>query len=541
MRISRFIAFASALVLSASHAFSQAPGIISHQGKLTVSGTNFNGTALFKFALVNSAGNVSYWSDNGTSLGGGIPADPAVSLPVTRGIFSVNLGDTTVANMTLPVPSGVFTNGGVYLRVWVNDGADGWQQLAPDRQIVSVGYALSANTVTGIVPSSSLPSGVTVVSTLPQDPSLLSSGYQYLTTIAPPPWINGAILGAATARAGHSAIWDGQNMLIWGGSVGSGSSIFVNSGGLYDPVADQWQTMSPLNAPDARSGHTTVWTGSSMIIWGGSSTNGVIGTGGKFQSSGQIWSGVTTLNAPAARTGHVAVWTGSRMFVWGGQNSDGLLNDGALYDPSLDQWTTVNTANPPEARNGATAVWAGDRVIVWGGIGTNGALNNGAELVFVSGAPSQWIAMNSVNAPAARRRHSAVWTGQGMIVWGGQNGSALGDGAIFNPVANSWKTLSSVGAPAARFNFVALWTGQEMLVLDGSSDLTDLAGGAAYDPLADRWRTLTTTGSPLARSAPGAVWTGTQALIFGGQTSGIPVGSLQSIVPQPTWYFYSKL
>ena len=266
----------------------QAPGIISHQGKLTVNGTNFNGPAQFKFALVNGSGSVTYWSDNGTSTGGAAPGDPPVMLTVSRGIFSVNLGDVTVPQMTSPIPAAVFTNAGVYLRVWVNDGADGWQQLAPDRQIVSVGYAMAANSVTGPVPVSSLPSGVTVVSTLAQDGSLLSNGYRFLTTIPPPPWSNGSTTDAPSARSGHSAIWDGQHLLVWGGNAGGASPIYVNTGGIYDPVADQWQTMSPLGAPDARSGHTTVWDGTEMIVWGGTGTNGVIATGARFQPAGQL-------------------------------------------------------------------------------------------------------------------------------------------------------------------------------------------------------------------------------------------------------------
>lgn len=537
----RILVASLSLFLPAWLASAQAPGVISHQGKLTVNGTNFTGTAQFKFALVNGAGDTTFWSDNGSSVGGAAPADPAISLTVSHGIFSVNLGDPSVPNMTSAIPAGVFTNNGVYLRLWVNDGVDGWQQMAPDRQIDSVGYAMVANTVTGTVPAASLPSGVTVVSTLAQDSNLLSNGYRFLMTVAPPPWAAGSTTGAASARSGHSAIWDGQQLLIWGGNVGSSSPVYVNSGAMYDPVADQWQTMSPLNAPDARSGHTTVWTGSSMLIWGGVSTNGALGTGGAFEPSGQSWTALSTSNAPSARYGHVAVWTGSSMFVWGGQNNSGLLNDGALYDPVSNQWTTITTPGAPEGRTGATAVWAGDRVIVWGGNGNSGFLNDGGELLFSNGVPSQWIAMSVANAPEGRQMHTAVWTGTAMLVWGGSDGGALGDGGSFSVASNTWTTITTNNDPAARFSHAALWTGQEMLILDGNNGATDLASGSAYNPATGTWRPLTTLGSPLARTSPGAVWTGSQALLFGGTSAGAPVAALQSLTPQPAWYFYSKL
>jgi len=545
---------AAGLLCAPWAASAQAPGILSHQGKLTVNGANFTGTAQFKFALVNAPGTATFWSDNGTSVGAGVPDDPPIALAVNRGIFSVNLGDLSVSNMTLSVSADVFTNASVFLRTWVNDGTDGWQQLSPDRQIVSVGYALTANSVTGPVAGSSvtgtlpapvvqssLPSGITVVSMLAQDASLLTNGYQYLMTAPPPAWINGSTANAPSARSGHSALWDGQQMIVWGGNAGGSTPTYVNTGGLYDPVADQWTTISPINVPDARSGHASVWSGSQMIVWGGAnSTNAFLSTGGRYQPSTQQWSATST-NSPAGRSGHIAVWTGSAMLIWGGQNVNGLLNDGALYDPVGDTWTTLTLPNAPEGRIGATAVWAGDRVIMWGGVGAGGPLSDGAELLFSSGAPAQWVSTTLTGAPAGRSGHSAIWTGQQMIVWGGNSGGAVGDGAMFNPASNSWTAVSTNNAPVARFNHAALWTGAEMLILDGSTGSGEVASGSAYNPATKLWRALSGSGSPLARTQPGAVWTGTQAVVFGGQAGSLPVAALQTLVPQPAWYFYSKL
>ena len=35
------------------------------------------------------------------------------------------------------------------------------------------------------------------------------------------------------------------------------------------PCTDQWGATSTTNAPSGRDGHTAVWTGSEMIVWGG--------------------------------------------------------------------------------------------------------------------------------------------------------------------------------------------------------------------------------------------------------------------------------
>jgi hypothetical protein len=148
--------------LAALSAAAQVPGIISHQGKVMVNGTNYTGSGQFKFALVDATGTTTYWSHDGSSAGGAEPTS-VVTLPATRGVFSVNLGDATVANMTQAIPADVFTNSEVYLRTWFNDGSTGSQLLTPDRRITSVGYAMTAGRYTETDPlfAASAASGIT--------------------------------------------------------------------------------------------------------------------------------------------------------------------------------------------------------------------------------------------------------------------------------------------------------------------------------------------------------------------------------------------
>ncbi len=133
--------------LASSPLFAQVPQLIHYQGRLMVSGTNFSGSGQFKFALVgtNLAGaTASFWSNDGSSAGGGEPAT-AAALPVIDGLYSVLLGDASLANMRM-IPATVFTNADVRLRIWFGDGATGFDQLAPDQRIAAVGYAMMAGT-----------------------------------------------------------------------------------------------------------------------------------------------------------------------------------------------------------------------------------------------------------------------------------------------------------------------------------------------------------------------------------------------------------
>ena len=150
------------------------------------------------------------------------------------------------------------------------------------------------------------------------------------------------------ARSYHTAVWTGSEMIVWGGLAGSSNSLssgktccaqFVPprptrtqaapagtsptpsatpsfSGERYNPVTDSWTATSTTNAPDGRAGHTAVWTGAEMIVWGGGNDIGFLNTGGRYNPSSNSWMATSTTNAPAA--GHTAVWTGSEMIVWGG-------------------------------------------------------------------------------------------------------------------------------------------------------------------------------------------------------------------------------
>ncbi len=137
----------------------QVPQIINYQGRVVVGTTNFNGTGQFKFALVNANGTTTYWSNDGTSTAGSQPTN-AVSLNVSKGLYSVLLGDTSVAGMTVAIPSSVFTNSDVRLRVWFNDGTTGSQLLTPDQRIASTGYSMVAGTVPdGAITSAKISTG----------------------------------------------------------------------------------------------------------------------------------------------------------------------------------------------------------------------------------------------------------------------------------------------------------------------------------------------------------------------------------------------
>jgi hypothetical protein len=117
-----------------SAAFSQI--VLNYQGRVISGGTAFNGTGQFKFAIVSADGSTFHWKNDGTTTAEA-PAT-AVSLPVNKGLFSVQLGDAVIVNMGT-INSTVLSNAGVKLRVWFNDGFRGFQKFEPDIGIVGYG------------------------------------------------------------------------------------------------------------------------------------------------------------------------------------------------------------------------------------------------------------------------------------------------------------------------------------------------------------------------------------------------------------------
>ena len=352
-------------------------------------------------------------------------------------------------------------------------------------------------------------------------------------------WVNTGDGNAPRSRVGHSAVWTGSEMIVWGGAICPfPACLRLNTGGRYIPGIDSWTATSIANAPDARTGHTAVWTGTEMVVWGGLGPNGFsFDSGGRYDPGTDSWTPTSTTSAPAARHSHTAVWTGSEMMVWGGvtglfqleaaekytakspsgstptPTATPLFNTGARYNPNTDSWIATSTANAPTGREGHTAVWSGKEMILWGGHGYFGSnLNTGGR--YNPGSDS-WTPTSVTNAPEARYSHTAVWTDPQMIVWGGYGNTSLNTGGRYNPSTDNWEPTSTTNAPGGRSSHTAVSTGTEMIVWGGFNQF-DLNTGGRYSPGTDTWISTSTTNPPEGRASHSAIWTGNEMIVWGG-------------------------
>lgn len=237
------------------------------------------------------------------------------------------------------------------------------------------------------------------------------------------------------------------------------------------------------------------------------------------------------------RSGHVAAWTGSEMLVWGGTRDSEDRADGAAFDPVATTWRVIGQS-PLLPRTDAVGVWTGDRLLVWGGVQkVSGrvprALDDGA---LYDPTTDEWEAM--ADFPLSPRQYASItWTGHHLLVWGGisdlgQDPTELADGARFDPGSNTWSTMP-VGPLAPRFHAPAVWTGSEMLVWRGGVRDAEFQGeawfsepttdGAAYDPTTDTWRDLDVPDKlhELPQVEVTSAWSGAEVVAWTGTTDAV--------------------
>lgn len=267
----------------------------------------------------------------------------------------------------------------------------------------------------------------------------------------------------------HSAIWTGSRMIIW--SEGIGQS--------FDPQTNSWSPISSTNAPSTRNQHSAIWTGTKMIIWGGvhPSTGNRLNSGGIYDPISDSWESITLTDAPSARYQHVAIWHSDHMLIFGGRNwLNQLLRSGAAYNPETDTWTAIDNTGAPagalhfgffsetkglvipgnpisffdfnqnqwttvqenqsitiQSHTDSAYALCGSRAFMFGGMNLGGDFPNQGVLFDI--ASEQWTSLPTQSAPSGRRNHSGICAGNSFIVWGGVQDPAttLNTGGIFTP------------------------------------------------------------------------------------------------------------
>lgn len=179
---------------------------------------------------------------------------------------------------------------------------------------------------------------------------------------------------APAARVEPQYVWTGKELLIWGG-ITPDLKRTLDNGAKYNPATDRWTQIAKDKSAPAVWGSPAVWTGREMLIWSGSHQNGDINvnevakTGAAYDPTANTWRAITTEGAPSPRFFHTSVWTGSKLIVWAGGNqiTGEHYNDGGIYDVATDRWQPLDWKEAPEKRGLHSAIWTGRSMLIFGG------------------------------------------------------------------------------------------------------------------------------------------------------------------------------
>ncbi|MBL9145368.1 MAG: hypothetical protein JNM99_16945 [Verrucomicrobiaceae bacterium] len=434
---------------------------------------------------------------------------------------------------------------------------------------LEVGAALANLTSSGV---SGVTSGGIVLSANPNDTLLLDAGY---TKLGVGQFGEGwRQMANATITDGGGGInpyavgnpvycWTGaprNEFISWGGGISTSDT--TNVGARFNVLTGVWTPMSTVNAPTKRATAFHGWTGTELVLWGGSDGVTTLTDGKIYNPATDTWTDLPPLPAEVslirrANSGNRSTWINSptlnALFIWGG--SDGsppaARGDGALLRKSGGtwSWTQISTTNAPNPRYEPCVVWTGSKIIVWGGYyrQVNTLLNDGK---LYDPFTNTWspTSMSTVNAPSPRGQASFCWTGTEMIVWGGfadpNTNAATGTGAAYNPTTDQWRTLPSAGL-SARFAACSEWTGTEFVVWGGTTYNEGVYNvfddGARYSPTTNSWTKLPSPGR-LGVTAGASAWTGAELLLFGGTkyTAGSWRNDIWSYTPPRTLYLFQR-
>ena len=274
------------------------------------------------------------------------------------------------------------------------------------------------------------------------------STHQWATMPAPPTPI----------AANPLVVWAGTRLLVIGGD-GADSTVLA-----YEPTGQGWSTLTtaPSSGISARS--PWAWNRAQLYVWPADSSTPLA-----YTPSSNRWEQIAA--APIApRQQATSVWTGSTWVIWGGADNDRDYSDGAAFDPTTGRWRVLPTS-PLSARKTA-GVWTGSEVLIAAGYsGGNSAAGGEMALDQAAAYNPATDTWRSLASGPAHPGFQPIWTGTQLMLF------AKGGASTYDPATDGWHNepddpySAGAGAP--------IWAGNQ-IVIAGSFD--PRSGGSTFVP-----------------------------------------------------------
>ncbi len=351
------------------------------------------------------------------------------------------------------------------------------------------------DSVQATIPTSSLPAPLTTTS-VPIDS--VPATVQTPTTALSPLWVELAPGATASlppapipAHSGSAVVWTGTELIVWGGTVDDEPCCSVSQdGAAFDPAVGTWRQIAA--PPDGARAGMVVWTGTEMLAWSDGTPDTVSAA---YDPATDTWRLIADPPAP----GSVAFWIGDAAVLLGDPDNGPSF----AYDPATDEWRRL--ADGPWS---LPAVWTGTTIITV----TDTSSDTGTRLTSYDPATDTWRVLDGLNAgeqpvvipgrggAAARVAFLPLSPGTPVELVD-DRGNAIGElaGRPAELAVTCLKPLSNDGCLLTSLRTVSV--GGEVLFWYDES-------GWALDPEAQTWRSL-----PLDGRQPG--WDGTEVVAAG--------------------------
>lgn len=342
-----------------------------------------------------------------------------------------------------------------------------------------------------------------VGSTSTSEPRVTTTSLAVATTLTLVADTESISIGPLEPRGGHSVIWTGKELIVWGGEGNELGSVLFADGAAYNPATETWRVIAeaPLSP---RRNHVAAWTGEEMLIVGGVGHT----DGARYSPSSDTWETMSDSPIPVGPPSGApiegftgSVWTGEELMVWHVKS-----DEVAVYDQERDQWTLL----PPtglQADNGSLR-WSGDHVYAFGSETTT--VTEGFDLLVARFTSGRWEQMPSAQFSTDEYNIGAdptlvEWAGDRFVAWSdsGREGRTL----TLYPDDETWTDTSrntdppceGQGEPIrADSNVISFgWCGPNASIYDSDTGI---------------WNPFPVTGFPTARYT---VWTGIEVINWG--------------------------
>jgi hypothetical protein len=350
-------------------------------------------------------------------------------------------------------------------------------------------------------------------------------------------------LAVPGARDGHSLVYDGQSVILFGGA-------------LQDATTWKWNgatwTALPSSPFGGRDRHAAAYDAAAgrMLVFGGQQD--AMGSKARFDNTWD-WDGASWRDRTPPRTAQeVPLSTTGARLAFDEMSKKAVLFGGATPSGSFPadlwgwdgaRWSNVMQAGPssPPGRGFHAMANDGKRVVMFGGKDANGLVPGVWEW---DGAAKSWTLRTPIGGPPPGRTRAglAFDTFRSVLVLFGGDGAFPGfpltssprndTWELTAPLSGTWSWAPMASPPAAltpRFGHSLLFDGTRTLAFFGASSSSGPFSSEVWQWNGASWTPLAISGSiPAGRAGQGMIWDGTRkrGVSFGGLSQQGALGEL---------------